>query len=224
MCLIMCRKCRFKRLFLGIGSALRVAEIVGIRFSAVDGCHMKHVHYRDGIAHLCTTLDGNNKALLLAFALCETESCATWEWFADRCQKFGISAYFELPNSSIIGDRMKGIERFVAQFPKVKQLECFRHIIDNIYRHTSGRGKGITVVDLWKLRNAETWAEWFDMFKKIGTANIKLADYIWDGINGERVWRYLLLENKIATFERSTNQLAEGQTCGAQCKAHCHVS
>ena len=88
----MCRKYRFKRLFLGIGSALRVAEIVGMRFSAVDGCHMKHVHYRDGVAHLCTTLDGNNKALLLAFALCETESCATWEWFADRCQKFGINA------------------------------------------------------------------------------------------------------------------------------------
>ena len=61
-------------MFLGIGSALRVVNTVGIGFSAVDGCHMKHVHYRDGIAHICITLDGNNRVILLVLTLCESES------------------------------------------------------------------------------------------------------------------------------------------------------
>lgn len=176
---------------------------------------MKHIHYRDGIAHLFTTIDGNNKSLLLALALCESESIATWEWFGKQCIKFGLGRYLSLPDSSVIGDRMKGIERFIGQFPTVNHLSCFRHIIDNIYRHTRGRVKGITVHDLWRLRNAKTFPEWYALFVKIGNVSFKMSEYIGERIKPERVWRHELLSKKVVTFGRSTSQLAESEMCWA---------
>ena len=131
--------CRFKRIFVGVGSALELALDVGIGFSAVDGTHMYHVHYRDGITHLCSTLDGNNRELLLCLAVCETESNATWEYFGEKSLQWGLNRYLCKPLSLVMHDRMKGIEKFMEFFPEANHLECFRHIIGNIYRAAGGR-------------------------------------------------------------------------------------
>ena len=131
--------CRFKRIFVGVGSALELALDVGIGFSAVDGTHVHHVHYRDGIAHLCSALDGNNRELLLHLTVCETESNATWEHFGEKSMQWGLSRYPCKPLSLIMHDRMKDIEKFMEFFPEANHLECFRHIIGNIYRAAGGR-------------------------------------------------------------------------------------
>ena len=147
--------CRFKRIFVGIGSALEVAVQTGIGFSVVDGTHMHHVHYRDGIAHLCSTLDGNNRELLLSLAVCETESGDTWRYFGEKNLQWGLGRYLCMPLSVVMHDRMKGIEYFMDFFREARDLECFRHIIANIYSAAGGR-RGLAVELLWQLRRAET--------------------------------------------------------------------
>ena len=96
----------------------------GIGFSMVDGTHMHHVHYRDGVAHMCTTLDGNNRTILLAAAICETESSSTWAYFGEKCLQAGLGKYLDQALSVVMHDRMKGIQRFMEFFPKAKDLEC----------------------------------------------------------------------------------------------------
>ena len=80
-----CDECRFKRCFVSLGPMLHVAYGCGMRFSAVDSAFSKHTIYRDGQMHLLTTRDGNNKTIVLAWAICETESSATYEYFAEQC-------------------------------------------------------------------------------------------------------------------------------------------
>ena len=200
---------RFKRCFLGIGSCLETAIQVGTGFSSVDGTHMHHIHYRTGVAHILTTYDGNNKCIILAMALCETESGGTWDYFGTQGQIFGLGRYLSLPGSVVMHDRMKGIERFMEYFPEAQSVECFLHIINNIYRNAGGK-KGIAVQLLWQLRKAETFKLWFEYFKKIGKRSFTAADYINNSIDEDRNWRWKLLENGVRTYSRSTSQLSEG--------------
>ena len=184
-----------------------MAMTVGTLFSVIDGCHFKHIIFRDGVAHMCTTIDGNNKALLLATAICETESNDTWSWFGSECKKIVLFNYFKLPKSVIMHDRMKGIDKFLEYFPAVS-LECYHHIISNIYKHAGGR-KNISLKLLWDLRNASTFDEWFQIFKGISRVSLSACDYIKDCIEDRKVWRWSHLENGIVTHGRRTSQVQE---------------
>ena len=79
--------CRFKRCFISLGPMLNIAYGCGMRFAAVDAAFSKHTVYRDGQLHLLTTRDGDNKTIVLAWAICETESKATYEYFATKCHE-----------------------------------------------------------------------------------------------------------------------------------------
>ena len=182
----------------------------GIGFSAVDGTHMHHVHFRNGIAHLFSTLDGNNKQLLLSLAVCETESKETWQYFGEQNLRWGLGRYVCRPLSVVMHDRMKGIEAFMKLFPEAIHLECFRHIIDNIYAKAGGR-KGLPVELLWQLRKAETFENWMEILGKISDINYNAAWYVNNGITAERSWRFNLLENGVRTHKRTTSQSAEGK-------------
>ena len=202
---------RFKRVFLSFGSARDLAMQTGIGFSMVDGTHMHHVHYRDGVAHMCTTLDGNNRTILLAAAICETESASTWAYFGEKCLQAGLGKYLDQALSVVMHDRMKGIQRFMEFFPKAKDLECWRHIIDNIYRHLGGT-KGLGVKLLWAIRKAETFHEWEKHFNVVADISAKAADYISNNINGQRNFKYKILEEGIRSHNRTTSQASEGQS------------
>ena len=115
---------------------------------------MHHVHFRDGIAHLCSTLDGNNHDILLSLAVCETESKATWTYFGEKNLQWGLGTYLCKPLSLVMHDRMKGIEAFMALFPEATHLECYRHIVGNIYSAAGGRS-GLALELLWQLRRAQ---------------------------------------------------------------------
>ena len=45
----------------------------GMKFAVVDAAFSKHTVYHDGQLHLLTTRDGDNKTLVLAWVICETE-------------------------------------------------------------------------------------------------------------------------------------------------------
>ena len=75
----MCAR-RFKRVFVSIGNSVDIAYGCGLKFAAVDAAFSKHSMYRDGYMHLLTIRDGNNKVLVLAVAVCESESGDTYHW------------------------------------------------------------------------------------------------------------------------------------------------
>ena len=58
-----------------------VAYGCGMKVSAVDAAFSKHSVYREGYLHLLTTKDGDNKTIALAWAICETESGDTYDYF-----------------------------------------------------------------------------------------------------------------------------------------------
>ena len=106
----MCAR-RFKRVFVSIGNSVDIAYGCGLKFAAVDAAFSKHSMYRDGCMHLLTTRDGNNKVLVLAVAVCETESGDTYEWFARQCIDAGIGRYLN-KDAIIFSDRQKGLRNF----------------------------------------------------------------------------------------------------------------
>ena len=69
--------------------------------------------------------------IILAWAICETESSATYEYFAEQCHVAGLSRY--LIGSSInFSDRQKGIRSFHDKFA-TNIGRCFNHIIGRVY-------------------------------------------------------------------------------------------
>ena len=71
-------------MFVSVAAAVNIAYGCGMKFCAVDAAFSKHAQYRDGQLHVLTTRDGNNRVLVLAWALCETESAETYAWFAEQ--------------------------------------------------------------------------------------------------------------------------------------------
>ena len=131
---------RFLRIFICVASAVNAAFGVGIGFSAVDACFSKHAVYRDGFLHILTTRDGNNRVLPLAWAICETESGDTYEWFADQCYAAGLGRYLNRAHSVVYSDRQKGVLKFFLRF-RAYHGYCFKHIIENCRKHTKGCGR-----------------------------------------------------------------------------------
>ena len=76
-----------------------------MKFASVDAAFSKHSVYRDGYLHLLTTRDDNNKLLILAVTICETESASTYEWFAENCVAAGIGRYLN-KDAVIFSDRI----------------------------------------------------------------------------------------------------------------------
>ena len=81
---------RFERVFISLANCIDISFGVGLKFATVDAAFSKHSVYRDGFLHLLTTRDG---MLILAVAICETESASTYEWFAANCKVAGIGRY-----------------------------------------------------------------------------------------------------------------------------------
>ena len=119
---------RFQRIFVCVATALNAAFGVEIGFSAVDACFSKHAIYRDGFLHVLTTRDGNNRVLPIAWAICETESGDTYDWFADQCHAAGCGRYLNRAHSVVYSDRQKGIEKFFQT--KVNHEHTYQYMLN----------------------------------------------------------------------------------------------
>ena len=178
-----------------------------MRFSAVDAAFSKHTIYRDGQMHLLTTRDGNNKTIVLAWAICETESSATYEYFAEQCHAAGLSRY--LNGSSIIfSDRQTGIRSFHDKFAS-KIGRCFNHIIGNCNKHLSGTGETFTVASAWAVQKAPTEAEYKRALARLKRQSPRAAKYF-DNIKPHvEVFKYAMNAAGIPTHDFRTNQIVE---------------
>ena len=199
--------CRFKRCFVSLGPMINVAYGCGMRFAAVDAAFSKHTVYRDGQLHLLTTRDGNNKTIALAWAICETESSATYEYFATKCHEAGVGRYLSA-QAIIFSDRQKGIKRFHAKFP-AKIGRCFKHIIENCQKRIRGSGQSFTQKSAWALQRAETEAEYKRALAKL-TRECPLAARYFDDISPHvEVYQYAMNAEGIASHGFKTSQIVE---------------
>ena len=178
-----------------------------MRFAGVDAAFSKHTVYRDGQLHLLTTRDGNNKTIALAWAICETESSATYEYFATKCHEAGVGRYLSA-QAIIFSDRQKGIKRFHDKFP-AKIGRCFKHIIENCQKHVHGSGQSFTQSSAWALQRAATEAEYKRALAKL-TRECPLAARYFDNIEPHvEVYQYAMNAAGIASHGFKTSQIVE---------------
>ena len=111
----------------------------------------------------------------------------------------------------VMHDHMKDIQSFMKYFPKAKDLECWWHIIDNIYRHLGGT-KGLGIKLLWAVRKEETFQEWEKHFNVVVDISEKTSRYINNNISWERNFNHKILEESIRSHNRTTSQTSEGQS------------
>ena len=196
-----------------------VAYGCGMKVSAVDAAFSKHTVYREGYLHLLTTKDGNNKTIALAWAICETESGDTYDYFSTKCHEAGLSRY--LSSGIIFSDRQKGIKRFHEKF-NAKVGRCFMHIIGNCEKHIRGSGQSFKRTSAWAVRDAATESEYRTALQRLKRQSPLAAKYL-DGIKPHvQVHQYAMNEEGIATHGFKTSQTVEGLN-GVFVKARHHA-
>ena len=187
-----------------------------MKFSAVDAAFSKHTVYREGYLHLLTTKDGNNKTIVLAWAVCETESGDTYEYFSTKCHDAGLSRY--LSSAGVIfSDRQKGIKKFHDKF-HAKIGRCFKHIIGNCQKHLKGSGQTFQDKTAWALRNAPTEAGYQLALARLKLESPLAAKYFDDIEPHKEVYQYALNAEDIATHGFKTSQIVESLN-GVFCEA-----
>ena len=212
--------CRFVRCFVSIAVCFHIAYGCGMKISAVDACFFKHVIYKDGYLHLLTTKDGNNKTLVLAWAICETESGDTYTYFAEQCHLAGLSRY--LGGSSIIfSDRMKGIRKFHERFQGAIG-RCFNHIIGNCEKHLRGSHETFSPELAWALQRAQTEVEYKVQLRALRRESARAARYFDDVKPHHEVYQYAMNAKNLTTHGFKTSQLVEGMN-GVFVKARHHA-
>ena len=180
-----------------------------MKFAAVDAAFSKHSMYRDGYLHMLTTRDGNNKLLVLAIAVCETESASTYEWFAQQCVDSGLSRYLN-KDAVIYSDRQKGIESFHNAFAAFVG-RCFGHIIRNCRAHVKGSGQTFEDSAAWLVQKAKTEVEYRAQLGRLRAQSPMAARYFETIANPEQIFQYLLNDLGVPTHGHKTSNIVE---CG----------
>lgn len=198
---------RFERVFISLANCIDISFGVGLKFAAVDAAFSKHSVYRDGFLHLLTTRDGNNKLLILAVAICETESASTYEWFAANCKAAGIGRYLN-KDAVIFSDRQKGIEAFHDAF-RAFVGRCFMHIVRNCRAHIRGSGETFEDEVAWLLQKAKTEAEYNVHLTTLRAQSPMAAEYFDNIAHPEQVFQYLFNQRNVPTHGHKTSNIVE---------------
>ena len=195
-------------MFVSVAACFNIAYGCGMRFCALDAAFSKHAIYCDGHLHLLTTRDGNNKIIVLAWALCETESGPTYKWFADQCHAAGIGRYLG-QNTVIFTDRMKGIKHFFDVFNRAKQGHCFQHILGKARKHIRGTGRTFEDGAAWAMRNAPTEAKFRAALERVRAQSPAAAHYFDTKVDHSLAYQYALNKAGVPTHNFKTSQIVE---------------
>ena len=198
---------RFKRVFISIGNSIDIAYGCGLKFAAVDAAFSKHSMYRDGCMHLLTTRDGDNKVLILAVAVCESESGDTYEWFAQQCIDAGIGRYLN-KDAIIFSDRQKGLRNFHEAFDALVG-RCFQHIIKNCRKAIQGSGETFQDKMAWLLQKAKTGPDYQKALADLRAQSGSAADYFEAIESPDEVFQYLLNGKAAPTHGHKTSNIVE---------------
>lgn len=205
---VLAHMCRFQRVFVAIGHSVQVGRLFAIGYFGVDACFSKHHIFQQGYLHLLTMRDGNAHQMPLAWAMCETESGTTYEWFALWCKKAGLGQVLHA-GTLIMSDRMKGIEKFMEAF-LAWVGSCFKHITGNCKSHIAGTGRSFNMGLAWELQEARTYEAFRAKLTQIAAQSPRAAEYFETQVVHEHTYKYMFLENGIATFDLKTNNTTEG--------------
>ena len=198
---------RFKRVFVSIGNSVDIAYGCGLKFAAVDAAFSKHSMYRDGCMHLLTTRDGDNKVLILAVAVCETESGDTYEWFAQQCIAAGMGRYLN-KDSIIYSDRQKGLRSFHEAFNALVG-RCFQHIIKNCRKALKGTGQTFVDATAWLVQKVKTRVAHVKALTNLRSQSPRAAEYFEAIEHPEEVFQYLLNDKAVPTHGHKTSNIVE---------------
>ena len=198
---------RFQRVFVSIGNSVDIAYGCGLKFAAVDATFSKHSMYRDGCMHLLTTRDGDNKVLILAVAVCETESGDTYQWFADNCVAAGMGRYLN-KDSIIYSDRQKGLRSFHEAFNALVG-RCFGHIIKNCRRDLKGSGQTFEDSTAWLVQKAKTRVSHVKALTNLRAQSAIAAEYFEAIDDPDEVFQYLLNDKAAPTHGHKTSNIVE---------------
>ncbi|KAL8515023.1 hypothetical protein ACS0TY_013927 [Phlomoides rotata] len=139
----------------------------------VDGCHLKGPH--KGILLTAVGVDGNNCIYPLAWAVVNTESRKTWEWFL-ICLKhdLGIDRPYQY---TFMSDKKKGlIQAFGEVFPDSQNRFYVRHLHGN-FKSAGFRGLAYKEA-LWKAANASTEGEWKQRMEEMKELNYSAWEWL----------------------------------------------
>ena len=159
--------------------------------------------------HLLTTRDGNNKLLILAVAVCETESGDTYEWFAQQCIAAGLGRYLN-KDAIIYSDRQKGLVKFHDAFHAMIG-RCFKHIIENCRKSIKGTGETFEDATAWLVQKAKTRHGYETALQALRAQSGRAAEYFDTVENPEEVCQYLLNDKGAPTHGHKTSNIVE---CG----------
>ena len=145
--------------------------------------------------------------MVLAWAICETESGDTYKWFAQQCRDAGLGTY--LNRGIIYSDRQKGIEEFHAAFGAFIG-KCFKHIIGNARKHIRGTGETFEDASAWALQKAPTRPDYEAELEKVRAQSPIAAKYFDEKCTPhEQVYQYAMNDKKYATHGFKTSQIVE---------------
>ena len=132
-------------------SASVIAWAFNRRLLVLDGAHCSSPY--GGIVLIATTLDANDKTLILAWAIVPSESTEWWSWFLMLLQKYLVKPYIEAATEAleaaeegddpdiqklriaIITDRGKGLDPSITSYfpePTGFHYYCTQHLAENV--------------------------------------------------------------------------------------------
>ena len=171
----------FKRMFIGLGSAVRIAITTGIEFSGIDGTFFKHVYFHEGVALLLVTRDGNNELICLAWVVCLVEDAPNYNYMAKHAKKMiGLSQYLNRERHVLYSDRQKGIPSFEREFTAFN-TNCIVHIVRNLRDHLRkkpGAAVGFHSNQVHRIQQCNTRKEYLEELNLLRRGFPEAAEYL----------------------------------------------
>ena len=197
---------RFVSLFVGVRSALDVVLKVGLKYTAADATHSRHVIHKCGMYIILSTKDTNNHLIPVAWCCVDAETKEAYEYFGAKLREWGVGEYLE--NAVIMSDQCKGLEALHRAFPEAYKLSCFLHLLGNMCKHSRCRVMKSHKALAWQMQRARTEQEYMKSYRKLRSVNRAAAAYLHNQ-NHDEVFFYAYNRKGVATFANSTNNTVE---------------
>jgi hypothetical protein len=194
----------FKRLYIA-SSATQKAWEHTLKLIVVDGTFMK-AHIFDQTVLLAVAFDGNNKHIILAYAIVTSETEANWVWFQSQLLN-DFSGPFIL-----LSDYSKGVESDTFQ-DSIKLAgcafsRCVQHMLDNAETALHGiKGKPQIAKCVYKLARARTKARYEHTLQRLRDLHATAAE--WFHERHQLFSSFVLLEKGFCRFETVNNNACE---------------
>ncbi|GMI58670.1 hypothetical protein TeGR_g12015, partial [Tetraparma gracilis] len=226
----------FESFFISFKPEADIMRKAGFSSFAIDGTHSRHTRYA-GTYLVLTGKDAEHHVHILAILVCDSESSASYEEFAQALKKAGMGDLFESPGeegksafqregepAGVFGDRDKGMGAFFKEFPDAFHLFCTWHLINNVFDPRAGKARRSPAIEklIWGLQASESKEEFEKKLTGLAAESRNAADYL--GNLPPEKWVAYAMAEAYGVFAHGvkTNQQVESQN-GSISEARCHA-